>query len=109
MKPGKGWSSWKEQGARRDRERWICSWLCLCVASAAVFCSAGCAHKALQRAGIEKSPMSEGEATARNHGVVDNYQVGCPDILTIAVAGRPALSSHQVVSTDGRVDLGEFG
>jgi protein involved in polysaccharide export with SLBB domain len=111
MKPGKGWSSWKKVRRRRDRTRWGLSHLVAsaCVAFFSCFLSAGCTYEAQQRADVEKHLMSDRDVTTRNRGVADNYQVGCPDILAIEVAGRSILKTRQMVGVDGRVDLGDHG
>ncbi len=53
--------------------------------------------------------MSDRETSTRSHGVVENYQVGCPDVLEIKVAGTSDLGKRHFVGPDGRIDLGEFG
>jgi protein involved in polysaccharide export with SLBB domain len=108
MKPDKDWSSWKAWGGVRERARW--TRLVACLASAVIcFLDAGCAHKAQQRADVEKKLMGDREVTTRNQGVAEHYQVGCPDVLAIVVAGRPVWGTRQTVGVDGRIDLGEHG
>jgi protein involved in polysaccharide export with SLBB domain len=51
----------------------------------------------------------EQERAARNHGVVEHYQIGCLDVLAIEATGRPPLKIRQMVGPDGRIDLGEYG
>jgi protein involved in polysaccharide export with SLBB domain len=45
----------------------------------------------------------------RGLGVAEHYAVGCPDVLEIAVAGRPDLTGRRAIGPDGQVDLGRAG
>ena len=72
------------------------------------FLTSGCAS-AQKRALIEKNLMSDREVTTRNRGVLEHYQVGCPDLLHIEVSGREELNTTQPVRADGRIDLGDYG
>ena len=40
---------------------------------------------------------------------MEHYQVGCPDVLTIEIAGSPPVKMRKSVDTDGRIDLGKYG
>jgi protein involved in polysaccharide export with SLBB domain len=42
-------------------------------------------------------------------GALEAYLVGCPDVLEVAVAGRPDLGCRAPVAVDGCVDLGALG
>jgi len=111
MKLGKGWSSWKIQGQRGDRRRWGLSSFGLILGSALVFCflQSGCAIQEQQRAHIEKTLMNDRDAGIRNLGVLENYQVGCPDVLLIEIAGSSPRALGKTVGPDGRIDLGAIG
>jgi protein involved in polysaccharide export with SLBB domain len=52
--------------------------------------------------------MTGRDSVARQQGVAENYQVGCPDVLEIEAAGRD-FSGKQAVGPDGRIDLGAYG
>lgn len=52
--------------------------------------------------------MSGRDSLARQHGVAENYQVGCPDALEIDVPGRD-FARKQTIGADGRIDLGDYG
>jgi polysaccharide export outer membrane protein len=53
--------------------------------------------------------MSDRDTTTRNRGVPEHYQVGCPDVLSVQVAGRPDLTVPLTVGPDGRIELGDYG
>jgi polysaccharide biosynthesis/export protein len=46
---------------------------------------------------------------ARREDLLDNYRIGCPDVLAIQIVGRPELSGPRPVTVDGRTDLGSLG
>ncbi len=49
--------------------------------------------------------MSDREVAERTLDVLAHYQVGCPDVLTIELAGAPGVEIRQVVGADGRIEL----
>ena len=53
--------------------------------------------------------MDDREVTTRHRGVVEHYQVGCPDVLAIVVDGSPVWGTRQAVGADGRIDLKGHG
>jgi protein involved in polysaccharide export with SLBB domain len=111
MKPGKGWLSWKKLGRWRCREGWGPSHFAACASAAFVFCvqGAGCGQLVQQRVEVEKKAPSDPHAATRSQDVMEAYQVGCPDVLEIGVAGAPAVKTRRTVGVDGRIDLGEYG
>jgi protein involved in polysaccharide export with SLBB domain len=105
MKLGEHWSSWEKPTCRRDRRGWarfqVAALACCALAG-------GCAHGISQRAEIEN--VKHGQVNSGpDRDVTEHYQVGCPDVLAIRVAGRPALDIRQTVGVDGRIDLGQNG
>jgi protein involved in polysaccharide export with SLBB domain len=64
----------------------------------------GCA---LGRSNLDQALLTNPGAEARNRYVAECYLVHCPDVLEVAVAGRPDLSGRRVIGPDGRIDLGE--
>jgi polysaccharide biosynthesis/export protein len=68
---------------------------------------AGCLHE--QQTVVKKNLMADKLAADRIAGVAEHYRVGCPDVLEIAVAGRPEFGGHYVVEPDGRINLGRYG
>ncbi len=67
----------------------------------------GCA--ADQQAIVKKNLMADKLAAQRIAGVAEHYRVGCPDVLEVAVAGRPEFGGHYIVEPDGRINLGRYG
>ena len=95
MKPSIGWSSRQEDSGGRGRRKWGLSLLRAWTGGAFVACflAAGCAHDGQHRSLVGK-----------------RLQVGCPDVLTIEVAGQPAFKvTNLAVGPDGRLDLGKHG
>jgi protein involved in polysaccharide export with SLBB domain len=72
----------------------------------ALLALAGCSHT---RSDVEKQLMADRGQSDRNVGVAENYLIGCPDVIEIAVARRPDLTLRAPVGPDGRADLGELG
>jgi protein involved in polysaccharide export with SLBB domain len=73
-----------------------------------VFCAAasGCfGHRGL----VERNLMDGRGAAGRATAVTEHYQIGCPDVLEIAVKGRPEFEGHYTVEPDGRINLGHYG
>jgi protein involved in polysaccharide export with SLBB domain len=66
----------------------------------------GCAGS---RPHVDRALLADGGGGARNLGVAENYTIGCPDVLDVAVAGRPDLSGPRPVGPDGTIDLGPAG
>ena len=52
----------------------------------------GCAGE--QNHIVNKNLMTDKLAAERNAGVAEHYQVACPDVLEIAVAGRKEFKGH---------------
>jgi polysaccharide biosynthesis/export protein len=63
---------------------------------------AGCAAEKMQ---VDQALLADTGAAARNQGVLDSYQVACPDVLEVRVAGRPDLSGSRPVGPDGCIDV----
>src|SRR6476659_5370437 len=45
----------------------------------------------------------------RYAGVVEHYQVGCPDVLHVEFDEQEALDGEYVVGAEGRITLKEYG
>ena len=67
----------------------------------------GCAVD--QQTVVKKNLMGDKLAAERMAGVAEHYQVGCPDLLEIAVVHRPEFNGNYVVEPDGRINLGPYG
>ena len=67
---------------------------------------AGCAW---QRPHLDRQLHAERATTQRNRKWPSLTVVTCPDVLEVAIAGRPDLSGRHAVGPDGRIDLGEPG
>jgi protein involved in polysaccharide export with SLBB domain len=111
MKLSKGWSSWKFKRQRGDRGRWGLSHFGAYVGSLVVFFffETGCAIQEQQRARIEKTLMNDRDVGIRHLGVLENYQIGCPDVLLIDIADNSPRVLSKTVGPDGRIDMGAFG
>ena len=96
MKPGEGRVSWRTQSRLP-----VWFWLGL-----VLWLPAGCAG---DRPHLDQALLTDKGAAVRNEGVADVYTVFCPDVLEIAVDGRPGLSGRRPVIVDGRIDLGYLG
>ncbi|MFO0867286.1 MAG: polysaccharide biosynthesis/export family protein [Gemmataceae bacterium] len=68
--------------------------------------AAGCAP---ERSQVDQHIMSEPLATARNHGVIDSYQVLHPDVLDVNFREHPELQGKYEINIDGRIDLKHYG
>jgi polysaccharide export outer membrane protein len=66
----------------------------------------GCAHDGGH---VDRQLMANQNMTPPTDGIVDQYTVGCPDLLEVIVNGRPALSGRHAIGPDGRIDLGPDG
>jgi protein involved in polysaccharide export with SLBB domain len=64
---------------------------------------AGCATG---RTHFDQALLDEGGTASRNAGVAEGYAVSCPDVLEVAVEGRPDLGGRRPVGPDGRIELG---
>src|SRR5476651_2733771 len=84
MKTGKRWSSWKFFPA-------------LLLALPGLLCAPGCAK---DRASVGKTLMSQ-QSAERQVGVIDNYRVGCPDVIELAVTERPEFNGKYEVGVEG--------
>src|SRR4051794_36167793 len=97
MKSGSCWSLWIF--AARDGSPWGGSYVLGVVLLALML--PGC---------VAHSPLLEKGLVARRHeriaGVVENYQVGCPDVLHIHIDEGPKLDGDYTVSPEGRITLG---
>ena len=105
MKPGENRSTWQTKGAEggahyRRVLRALRSVLCVLLTLLV-----GCAFN---RGQVEKNLMADRNSMARQEGVAENYQVGCPDVLEVTVADRPDLPRHYTVGADGRIELGHY-
>jgi polysaccharide export outer membrane protein len=96
MDVGRGWSSGPRQ-APRAACRGLGLLLCLLT---------GCC---LCRPHLDEALLADPGRAARNQGVIDRYRVACPDVLEVAVSGRPAWGGRYTVKADGRIDLGRLG
>lgn len=88
--------SWWSSGCRFSPV-WLGLWLWL---------AAGCAA---QRAHLDRALLAEKGSVKRNEGVSEHYAVHCPDVLELAVAGRPELNGPHPVDADGRIELAAIG
>jgi protein involved in polysaccharide export with SLBB domain len=93
MKTGKRWSCWKTRAAA------------LLVVLPLLLHAPGCAK---DRADIEKNLMAQ-QSVLRHEGVLENYRVGCPDVVSLAIPLRPELAGKFEIGVDGRIDLGDYG
>jgi polysaccharide biosynthesis/export protein len=66
----------------------------------------GCAT---DRAQVDNQLMGDRHDPERAAGVSERYRVGCPDVLEIAVQGRPEFDGHYTVEPDGCIFLGRYG
>lgn len=78
------------------------------VAALMMVSCAGCLSNP-HRADVEKNLFSERTTTGRRHQIAESYQVACPDVLEIHVAGRDELTRRYTVGPDGCVALGGYG
>ncbi len=67
----------------------------------------GCVAISQPRTPAEKNLAPDSGAAIREQCVLDHYQVGCPDVLTIDIASSPATKLRKPVGADGRIDLGK--
>src|SRR5947209_12045938 len=96
MQAGKGWLfEWARPGRRGGRWLGLLLWL-----------AAGCAS---QKPHLDQQLLAEKGTTTRNHGIIEQYRVCCPDVLDLTVDFRPELSGQRVVGTDGCIALGPIG
>lgn len=96
MEAGKGWSSGRSMAWHRARGA---AGLFLCLL-------AGCC---LGRPHLDRALLADSGREERNLGVAERYLVACPDVLDVAVAGRPELSGRHTVQADGQIVLGPLG
>jgi protein involved in polysaccharide export with SLBB domain len=80
-------------------------WACAAFA-ASLACLIGCTPLAPH---VDKYLMADRGLTEREVGVAENYVVGCPDVLAIAIDGLPDFSRRLRVEPDGAVNLGPLG
>jgi protein involved in polysaccharide export with SLBB domain len=66
----------------------------------------GCAGT---RPHVDQAVKADRDGPVRNEGVTAQYAIRCPDVLEIAVAGRPDLGARPAVAADGRLDLEALG
>jgi protein involved in polysaccharide export with SLBB domain len=67
---------------------------------------AGCAPV---RPHVDQALKSDHGGPVRNQGVAEQYVIRCPDVLEIAVDGRPDLPARAVLGPDGRLDRDDLG
>jgi polysaccharide biosynthesis/export protein len=92
MNPGEGRSS-----------RLACRWALLLLACAL---PAGCAS---DRARVEQNLMALRDDPQRIGGALEQYRVGCSDVLEVRSRGRPEPAGKYMVAPTGRIDLGSLG
>ena len=63
----------------------------------------------MQREGPGKKTPGDEPTASRDQGVMENYQVGCPDELAIVVTGKSGFTTRKIVGPDGRIELGKYG
>lgn len=73
---------------------------------AALLLWAGCAH---DRRSLDPQLLAGLAAADHGAGVADAYRVAFPDVLEVAVAGRPDLGCRAAVEVDGCATLGALG
>lgn len=71
--------------------------------------AAGCAHGVQYRADIEKKLMDQRAGLADRAQALEQYVIGCPDVVEITAADQPDGGALRTVGADGRIDLGAFG
>ncbi len=106
MKPGKNRSIGHVPHRRRCGLCRVPARLCASGALAVCVWAAGCAHNAQHRADVGQKLMGQRSNAAVTGNPADFYQIGCPDVLMIAVADRTTPAMTQTVAADGRIDLG---
>ncbi len=94
------WRAVRKVSGRRRGTRWSCAIILALTLT-------GCISD--QHQIVNKSLMADKLAAGRNAGVAEHYQVACPDVLEIAVAGRKEFNGHYTVEPDGRISLGRYG
>jgi len=92
MKPGESWSSWKALFGMPM------------LALPMLLFAPGCVK---DRASVERSLLIQ-PALEKNE-VARSYRVGCPDIIELAVTGREEFTGRYEVSSDGKLNLGDYG
>lgn len=83
----------------RGRSLW---WAGLLASTLAV--AAGCVSN---RAQIDQAVLARRPPAAYLQQVANAYQVRCPDVLAVEVAGLPQYSGPHRIGPDGRIDLGD--
>jgi protein involved in polysaccharide export with SLBB domain len=66
----------------------------------------GCLHTHHR---VSRQLMAERGLTTDSASLAESYQVGCPDVLEVTVAGHPEWSGRAAVTVDGRLDLEALG
>jgi protein involved in polysaccharide export with SLBB domain len=66
----------------------------------------GCVHADRH---VEKKLLADRGPQGGGVAVAESYLVACPDVLEVAVAGRPDLGWRSPVAPDGCADLGPLG
>jgi protein involved in polysaccharide export with SLBB domain len=69
-------------------------------------CLPGCIF---HRNSVDHALRADQGGGLRNQGVAENYTLACPDVVDIAVAGRPDATGSRAIGPDGRIDLGRDG
>ncbi len=73
---------------------WLVGW-CLALAT-------GCAATQCQ---LERALRADGNPAAHTRDLDARYQLRCPDLIDVQIAGRPALSGTRPIDPDGRIHL----
>jgi len=66
----------------------------------------GCASEKMQ---VDQALFSRPGGGLPSQDVVENYHVGCPDVLDVRVGGRIDLTGPRPVGPDGCIDVGTVG
>ena len=58
---------------------------------------------------LDRMLLSNAATESNSVNVAECYAVGCPDVIDVAVDGRPDLSGRETIGVDGRIDVGTLG
>jgi protein involved in polysaccharide export with SLBB domain len=93
MRPGKERSTW-QSGKPLARAGFAFA-LCLAVAGCLTY-----------RDNVEKNSLRQRYGHEHNPVAMENYLVGCPDVLAVQLPIQPELNGKYVIGPDGRIHLG---
>jgi protein involved in polysaccharide export with SLBB domain len=79
---------------------------CLLPFALCLVVQAGCA---LTRPYLDEALLAQPPDPARAQDAAAHYLIACPDVLDVAITGRPDCSGRRTVTADGRIDLGPVG